>query len=71
MKKIFVKYPSAKAEEIADFIGANALVTLVSWGVKDEGIFATGYTLYHWIAYPEAMSDKVAANLQKYYVTPA
>lgn len=71
MKKIFVKYPSSKAEEIADFIGGNSLVSLVSWGVKDEGIFSSSHTIYQWIAYPEAMSDKVAANMQKYFVTPS
>lgn len=71
MKKIFVKYPASNAEVIADFIGANSLVSLVSWATKDGGMFDTGHTIYQWIAYPESMSDKIAANLQKYYVTPA
>lgn len=67
MKKVTLAYPRSVADEVAQFVGENQMVTLLSW-MEVSGMFGDTKTIYHVIAFPEAMSDKMEAKYQKYIV---
>lgn len=67
MKKIKVRFPLSKANEISQFIGENLFALLLSWSQK-EGMFDDATFVYAYIAYPEDKEDKIKANLQQYFV---
>lgn len=69
MKKILVRIPAAKSDWLAQFIGENQFVNLLSWAVREtSGLFNEETNIYAHIAYPEGSDDKIAANLQQYFV---
>lgn len=67
MKKVLIKFPAEKASEVADNIGNNGFVNLVSWSSQD-GIF--GVAIKMWVAYPGDKEDTLLARFQPYIQKP-
>lgn len=59
MKKVLIKFDIKKAGEIADIIGTNGFVTLLSWS-ESSGMFDVVMKAY--IAYPSEKEDAVLAR---------
>jgi hypothetical protein len=69
MKKILIKFPASKADEISTLMGENELFNLSSWS-ESRGLFGDGVDIYMWVGYAESKVDRVEAKLQKYYSQP-
>lgn len=63
MKKVLIKFPVAKANEIADIMGINGFVNLVSWS-ESGALFDNVIKMY--VAYDSAKEDTVLARFQTY-----
>lgn len=67
MKKVKLKVPEKQAEKLADFVGSNQYVLLLSWSAK-EGLFTENTYVYAWVAYPDTTEadNNVRANMKDF-----
>lgn len=63
MKQCTLKFPQAKAGEIAKFCAENGIINNCSYSVGDD-FFSKHVVMI--ICFPEDKEDKVKANLQKF-----
>lgn len=63
MKKVLIKFPVAKAAEIADIMGTNGFINLCSWS-ESGALFDN--VIKMWVAYPGDKEDTVLARFQTY-----
>jgi len=61
MKKIIIKFPVAKANEISDIIGQHGFVVLVCWS-ETGGLFDSSIKMH--LAIPADKEDTAIAKFQ-------